>query len=77
MVDVTYDEVFSAALALPPGLRAMLAEHLLKSLDAAQQTEIDMLWADEVEKRVQAVEQGLVTPVHSAQVFHELRSRHK
>lgn len=37
MVNTTYDEIFGAALALPPGLRAMLAEHLLKSMDATEQ----------------------------------------
>jgi len=31
----TYEEIISAALALPPGARAMLAEHLLESLDGA------------------------------------------
>lgn len=56
----TYDEIFGAALPLPPGLRAMLAEHLLKSLDSVEQAEIDAIWAEEAEKRVQAVEQGQV-----------------
>jgi putative addiction module component (TIGR02574 family) len=73
----TYDEIFGAALSLPPGLRAMLAEHLLKSLDSVQQAEIDAIWAEEVEKRVQAVEQGQVTLIPGEQVFQELRSRSK
>lgn len=73
----TYDEIFGAALSLPPGLRAMLAEHLLKSLDAIKQAEIDALWAEEVEKRVQAVEQGTVTPIAGEQVLRELRSRNR
>lgn len=29
-----YEEIISAALSLPPGTRAMLAEHLVVSLDA-------------------------------------------
>ncbi|MEA5550410.1 hypothetical protein VB713_05345 [Anabaena cylindrica UHCC 0172] len=33
MTNVTYDEIFGAVLTLPPLYRAMLAEHLLKSLD--------------------------------------------
>jgi putative addiction module component (TIGR02574 family) len=73
----TYDEIFGAALSLPPGLRAMLAEHLLKSLDSVQQAEIDASWAEEVEKRVEAVEQGQVTLIPGEQVFQELRSRSK
>lgn len=73
----TYDEIFGAALSLPPGLRAMLAEHLLKSLDSLQQAEIDAIWAEEAEKRVQAVKQGQVTLIPGEQVFQELRSRGK
>lgn len=77
MVNATYEEIFGAALALPPQLRAMLAEHLLKSLDAVKQAEIDVLWAEEAEKRVQAVEQGTVTQIAGEQVFRELRSRNR
>ncbi|MCC5628183.1 addiction module protein [Nostoc sphaeroides] len=73
----TYDEIFDAALSLPPGLRAMLAEHLFKSLDAENQLEIDTLWAEEAEKRFQAVEQGEVTLISGEQVLRELRSRSK
>ncbi len=71
----TYDEIFGAALSLPPGLRAMLAEHLLKSLDSIKQAEIDALWAEEAEKRVQAIEQGQVTLIPGEQMFRSLRSR--
>jgi hypothetical protein len=45
----TYEEIISAALALPPSARAMLAEHLMESLDAEDQENIDALWA--VERR--------------------------
>ena len=71
----TYDEIFGAALSLPPGLRAMLAEHLLKSLDSIKQAEIDALWAEEAEKRVQAIEQGQVKLIPGEQVFRSLRLR--
>ena len=77
MVNATYDDIFGAALALPPGLRVMLAEHLLKSLDVQQQAEVDMLWAEEAERRVQAVEQGTVTLIPGEQVMRELRSRNR
>ncbi|MGH1395668.1 MAG: addiction module protein [Trichormus sp.] len=73
----TYDDIFNTALSLPPGLRAMLAEHLFKSLDAENQAEIDAIWAEEAEKRFQAVEQGQVTLVPGEQVLRELRSRSK
>jgi hypothetical protein len=75
MVNATYDDIFSAALALPPGLRAMLAENLLKSLDAQQQAEIDRVWAVEAELRVEAVEQGTVALIPGEQVLRKLRCR--
>ncbi|MDY7005588.1 MAG: addiction module protein [Cyanobacteriota bacterium] len=68
-----YDDIFSAALSLPPGSRAMLAEHLLKSLDADSQQEIDALWEIEAEKRIAEVEQGKVEIVSRQQVFKNLR----
>jgi len=70
-----YDEIFRAALSLPPGLKAMLVEELLKSLDSAQQTEIDALWAEEAERRIQEIKQGTVRLIPGEQVFQKLRSR--
>ncbi|WP_210967719.1 hypothetical protein [Dolichospermum flos-aquae] len=40
MANVTYDEIFRAVLTLPPLYRAMLAEHLLKSLDEKEQIQL-------------------------------------
>ena len=71
----TFDEIIRAALALPPSPRAMLAEHLLKSLDAQDQVAIDAAWAEVVEQRVQEVQQGKITPISADQVFQELRNR--
>ncbi|MDX2242522.1 MAG: addiction module protein [Leptolyngbyaceae cyanobacterium bins.302] len=77
MVPAAYNEVLGAALALSPNLRAMLAEHLLQSLDAEPQAEVDALWVEEAEQRVQAVEQGIVAVIPGEQVLGELRSRHR
>jgi putative addiction module component (TIGR02574 family) len=73
----TYEEIISAALSLPPGARAMLAEHLLKSLDAEDQERIDSLWAAEAERRIKEIEDGIVTPIPGDQVMSRLRSRNK
>ncbi len=40
-----------------------------KSLDATEQVKIDALWVDEVEKRVQAIDQGNVTLIPGEQVL--------
>jgi putative addiction module component (TIGR02574 family) len=73
----TYEEIMSAALALPPGARAMLAEHLLESLDAEDQERIDALWAEEAERRDKEIEDGIVTAIPGEEVMNRLRSRYK
>jgi putative addiction module component (TIGR02574 family) len=73
----TYEEIISAALALPPGSRAMLAEHLLESLDGEDQERIDALWAEEAERRDREIEDGTVTAIPGQEVMNRLRSRYK
>lgn len=73
----TYEEIIGAALTLPPGARAMLANHLLESLDAPNQHSIDELWAAEAEKRVQEIITNQVRTIPADTVFRELRTRHE
>jgi putative addiction module component (TIGR02574 family) len=73
----SYEEIMSAALALPSSARAMLAEHLLESLDAEDQERIDALWAEEAERREKEIEDGIVTPIPGEEVMDRLRSRYK
>ncbi|MGE0882190.1 MAG: addiction module protein [Blastocatellales bacterium] len=72
-----YEEIIGAALALPPGARAMLADHLLESLDAKNQREVDASWAEEAERRVREIIEGKVSTIPADQVFGELRARNK
>jgi hypothetical protein len=46
-----HSKKFSAALKLPPETRAMLADHLLTSLDGPNQKAIDDAWAEEADRR--------------------------
>ena len=73
-MSTNYDEVLSAALSLPPGARAMIADHLLESLDAEDQKRIDAIWAEEVERRVQAIDEGRVELIPGDKVMAELRA---
>ena len=73
----TYEEIMSAALALPPGARAMLAEHLMESLDAEDQNTIDARWAEEAERRDKEIDEGVVTAIPGEEVMSRLRSRYK
>lgn len=71
----TFEEILSAALALPPEMRAILADHLLTSLDGEDQRRIDALWAEEAERRVRAIDEGRVETIDGELVMRELRAR--
>lgn len=72
-----FDEILSAALSLSPGSRAMLASHLLESLDWEDQKRIDAVWAEEAERRVKAIDEGRPELIPGDEVMAELRSRVK
>ncbi len=69
-----FDDVLIAALSLSPGARAMLADHLLESLDAQEEKRIDAIWAEEAERRAKAIDEGRAKLIPGEQVMTELRS---
>ena len=71
----SYEEIITAAMSLPPGARAMLAEHLLESLDATNQSDIDTAWDEEADRRWQEIQNGTAETVDGESVLSELRSR--
>jgi putative addiction module component (TIGR02574 family) len=71
-----YEEIVSAALALPPQARALLAEDLLASLDSSQ-AEIDEAWRIEIERRIQEIREGRVELLDGDKVMSELRAQLK
>jgi putative addiction module component (TIGR02574 family) len=76
-MSANFDEILSAALSLSPGSRAMLADHLLESLDDESQKRIDALWVEEAERRDKEVEDGIVKPIPGEEVMNRLRARYK
>jgi predicted transcriptional regulator len=78
-----YEEIVGAALTLPPATKAMLAEHLLASLDAQDRKEpervnaagatITLTLDSELEQRLQqeASRQGLSPEQYAAQALEE------
>lgn len=56
------NEVLRAALTLNPAQKAELVDKLLSSLDKPDQ-DIDELWANEAESRIDAYEQGRIKAV--------------
>jgi putative addiction module component (TIGR02574 family) len=73
----SFDELMRAALELPAGERAMLANHLLESLDDPNQAKIDAAWAEEIERRIRDIDEGKVKLIPGEEVLAELRSRFK
>ena len=70
-------KVVNDALSLPAKSRAKLAERLLESLDDPKQKEIDRLWAEEVEDRIEAYEHGELKAIPGREVFRRLKPRKK
>ena len=72
-----FKEILNAALQLPPGKRAELADYLLISVDEADQKAIDAAWAEEIERRMRDLDEGRVEAVDGELVMERLRSRYK
>ena len=65
------------ASLLPREDRVELVEKLLQSLNTPSLAEIDKLWAEEVEKRINEYENGSIEALNGKQVFQEIRKRFK
>jgi putative addiction module component (TIGR02574 family) len=61
-------EILNHALGLPPLEKAHLVDCLLASLDKPDE-EIDSLWREEVEKRVEAYQSGKLPSLSLQQVL--------
>ncbi len=66
--------VTNDALALAPVQRAELIESLLASFDE-KRVEIDTLWADEAERRVDAFDKGKVEVSAADEVFDRIEQQ--
>jgi putative addiction module component (TIGR02574 family) len=68
------EDLIDEAISLPVETRTLLVDKLLQSLNPTQ-TEIDVLWAKEAEKRVEEIRTGKVETVPGDQVFRKIRDR--
>jgi putative addiction module component (TIGR02574 family) len=62
-------------LSLPCEDRIYLVDRLLQSLNAPSREEIDRLWADEAERRIEELDSGKIEAIPGEQVFAEIRER--
>ena len=65
------------AMALPPELRAILAQHLLASLDNLDEKENERLWLEEAEQRYEGYQSGLIPSRDAFDALADLRHRLK
>ncbi|MEA1929212.1 MAG: addiction module protein [Candidatus Auribacterota bacterium] len=62
-------------LSLPCEDRVYLVDRLLQSLNAPSREEIDRLWAEEAERRIDEFDSGKIQDIPGEQVFTEIRER--
>lgn len=67
-------ELFDEASSLPVEMRMQLVEKLLRSLNPTLK-QIDKLWAQEAERRVEEIRSGKVKTIPGEKVFKKIRDR--
>ncbi len=70
---MTMDQIAAEALTLPSEERALLADRLVESLDAAEANRLDRLWASEAKRRRDEVRQGLVQTIPGEEALARVR----
>ncbi len=65
-------QILAEALKLPPVERAELVENLLTNFEFQSREEIDALWAEEAEERIDAFERGEMAAIPARDVFEEI-----
>lgn len=73
MMGTTAEKILKEALNLPASERAAVAEELLSSLDKPD-PEVDQLWAQEAEVRIDAAERGEIKTVSEEDVFEKYKN---
>ena len=68
---MSIQEIEAQALRLPPSQRAALAQHLIASLDEAD--DVERAWADEAARRSDVVQSGTTQSLSAAEVFADAR----
>jgi putative addiction module component (TIGR02574 family) len=72
---MSIDELETAALNLAPKDRARLAERLLDSLEQLSAEENARLWAEEAQRRSDAIDAGSLSSRSAEDVFRDARAR--
>lgn len=68
------NEIEAEIRKLPIRDRSVLAKWIVESLDELSESEIEALWAEEAERRLDELEQGLVTEIPAEEVLRRARA---
>lgn len=68
-------ELEQEANRLPKKDRAVLAHHLIASIDPGEEVDAEAVWLEEAERRYQAYRQGKLAGKPAEQVFRQARSK--
>lgn len=76
---MSVEELRRQVLDLPPEERRELAYEMLDSADDEEAqgdpAEVEAAWAEEIKRRVDEIDAGLVTPISSDEVFARMQAR--
>ena len=70
---MSVDELEIEIKKLPPKDRAILAKRVIESLDELSQPEIEALWIEQAERRLDELEQGLAVEIPAEEAFRRAR----
>jgi putative addiction module component (TIGR02574 family) len=76
-MSLTVKEIEKEALRLDPRERALLAEHLIGSLDPDEDPETERLWIEEAERRYKGYKEGRVKTKPAEMVMREAHEKFK
>lgn len=71
----TVDEIASELLTLPAGTRIQLAERLVESVGSFADENIADAWDQEVARRIQEYESGMVAGIPAESVLEDARNK--
>ena len=67
-------ELLKEVLSLPVEQRALLADTILKSLNAPE-ADLDRIWVEEAKRRLEELRSGRIKAVAGDEVFQRVRAR--
>ncbi len=72
-MEMTLEQMALQLLGLPASSRALLAEKLIESLDETEERDVEKLWVDLAEERLQGILSGKRPTQGAEDVFSEAR----